>query len=420
MHTTLRRGIAAAVLAGALALTSCGPATRVAAPADTAGFAYGAEDAAVQAAIKDLPPVKLRYQSQSSPQGATSQAVKQYLEEVTRRSGGKITFETVWLSSGAPYAELPQALNDGRLDLAVDVPSTQPEVMDFQEAIGAVTSVADGTSMVAEMGTFGMLQDLTWNDDRLRTELADQGLHTLGPDVSPAGYFLSCTSPVESAEDLRGKLVRIGTKRQREVVEAVGAVPMSIPFSDTYEALQRGVLDCSLNTGTAVGVTRLNTAAPYYYFWKDHGSADLSGSSVLYGSTVEELPLPYRQILFDAIPRYYDGQMHAIANTFVGAVKDARLKKGQVDYLPADVESTWADQNQKALDQLVQDGRLRADDQERARAAYDQWKSAAEAAGVKDGGPVTEMDKWYTQPMDFSTYSREVFEKAALPHRPSE
>lgn len=420
MKNPLRRGLAAAVLAGALALTSCAPAAHVATDAPVAGFEYGADDAAVQAAIKDLPPIKLRFQTQSSPQGATSQPVTQYLEEVTRRSGGKITFETVWLTSGAPYTELADALNDGRLDIAVHVPSNQPEVMAVQESTGAATLVADGTSLVSEVATFGMLQELTWGDEDLHRELEEQGLHTLGPDVSPAGYFLSCTSPVTSAGDLEGKLVRIGTKRQREVVESVGAVPMSIPFSDTYEALQRGVLDCSLNSGTAVGVTRLNTAAPYYYFWKDHGPADLSGSSVLYGSTVDELPLPYRQILFDAIPRYYDGQMHAIANTFVSAIKDARIRRGEVETLPADVEATWDEKNREALAGLIEEGHLDADIESRASASYEAWKSQAEQDGIEDKGPVTEMDQWYTQPEDFSAYAQQVFEKAALPHRPSE
>ena len=70
--------------------------------------------------LADLEPVTLSYQpggsSAESVTAANGLAFKEYVEE---RSGGKITLETTWGQAIAPYDELVDALNDGRVDIAV-------------------------------------------------------------------------------------------------------------------------------------------------------------------------------------------------------------------------------------------------------------------------------------------------------------
>lgn len=60
------------------------------------------------------------------------------------------------------------------------------------------------------------------------------------------GYIHTRNEPVKTLEDLKGKRIR-STGMSANVVEALGATPVSMAMPDTYQALQRGVVDGSIH-----------------------------------------------------------------------------------------------------------------------------------------------------------------------------
>src|SRR5690625_5723612 len=54
-------------------------------------------------------------------------------------------------------------------------------------------------------------------------------------------YDVFSREPIRSVEDFKGKKVRINGKSERPFVEALGAVPVSIPVEDIYEAFDKGM-----------------------------------------------------------------------------------------------------------------------------------------------------------------------------------
>ena len=63
-----------------------------------------------------------------------------------------------------------------------------------------------------------------------------------------------CNSQVSRIEDLRGKRIRVYLTTLGDFVEGVGAIPVSAPFHDVAEAMQKGVFDCVI-TGTMSAYT---------------------------------------------------------------------------------------------------------------------------------------------------------------------
>ena len=63
---------------------------------------------------------------------------------------------------------------------------------------------------------------------------------------STAIYHLLLTKPVESLADLRGLRVRVGGGPWARWATHFGAVPVSIPANDTFEALSQGTIDGSI------------------------------------------------------------------------------------------------------------------------------------------------------------------------------
>lgn len=75
-------------------------------------------------------------------------------------------------------------------------------------------------------------------------EFATQNQLYLGSGASSA-YALMCTGPIETAEDLRGKSLRVGGGNFGRWAEHFGATRVTLPGAEMYEALSQGVVDCS-------------------------------------------------------------------------------------------------------------------------------------------------------------------------------
>jgi TRAP-type C4-dicarboxylate transport system substrate-binding protein len=67
-------------------------------------------------------------------------------------------------------------------------------------------------------------------------------IHMLSMHTSPVNVVLSATKPVNKMEDLKGMTLR-GLGIIAEVVSALGGTPRSIPMPESYEAVQKKVID---------------------------------------------------------------------------------------------------------------------------------------------------------------------------------
>ena len=84
-------------------------------------------------------------------------------------------------------------------------------------------------------------------DARLQ-ERFNAKLMTLWP-FGPQMMF--CNGDINGADDLAGKKVRVFTPSMSRLVEGLGAVPVTLQFSEVYLALQRGVADCGVTAPSA-------------------------------------------------------------------------------------------------------------------------------------------------------------------------
>lgn len=84
-------------------------------------------------------------------------------------------------------------------------------------------------------------------DERLQTRF-NAKLMTLWP-FGPQMMF--CNGDIDSVDDLKGKKVRVFTPSMSRLVEGLGAIPVTLQFSEVYLALQRGVADCGVTAPSA-------------------------------------------------------------------------------------------------------------------------------------------------------------------------
>lgn len=77
------------------------------------------------------------------------------------------------------------------------------------------------------------------------------GVELLGFGTYPA-QVLFCNGEIKSLQDIRGKKVRVSGRSMSELIEALGATPVTMAFGEVVPALQNRTVDCAI-TGSLSG-----------------------------------------------------------------------------------------------------------------------------------------------------------------------
>jgi TRAP-type C4-dicarboxylate transport system substrate-binding protein len=116
-------------------------------------------------------------------------------------------------------------------------------------------------SLLEAIDIAGLATDQTLSKDSVRafTPVLDhffettQQLKFLG--IAPYGaQFFFCNSVVRNLADLKGQSIRTITRTQAELVEALGAKSVSLPFGEVYKALETKSISCAIG-GAYTGYT---------------------------------------------------------------------------------------------------------------------------------------------------------------------
>ncbi|WP_414594448.1 TRAP transporter substrate-binding protein [Ancylobacter sp. G4_0304] len=164
--------------------------------------------------------------------------------EITERSGGRITATIRPFDGGGlrgqemlqlmrlgvvPFGTVLLSLVSGdepELN-APDLPVLNPDMATLRRTVGAFR-------------------------EHLRQVLLQRyGIELLGIYVYPA-QVLYCKKPFTGLDDLAGRRIRTSSVSQSELMAALGAIPVIVPFAEMVEALKTNVADCAI-TGTLSG-----------------------------------------------------------------------------------------------------------------------------------------------------------------------
>lgn len=114
---------------------------------------------------------------------------------------------------------------------------------------------------------------------------------------------LFTSNPIETAGDFRGRKIRVFAPAQARLIENLGAEPVSMPISEVYSALQRGVID-----GMITGPDQINPMAAWEVtpHITDIGIAPLGAYIVISQKAWDDLPEDIQQVLLDMRDEFTD------------------------------------------------------------------------------------------------------------------
>ncbi|WP_404287673.1 TRAP transporter substrate-binding protein DctP [Glutamicibacter arilaitensis] len=413
----------------ALGLTSCAGGLNSsggnAGSAGGAGIDPGATKEQYIAAFEDIEPITLDFQySSTNPKSFSAQRDLKWAESVEEWSGGKVTIESHAAGAIAKPTEVPGALQDGRLDVAHYYTTYEPQEMAAFVDMSTSLVQLPSSPVVGEFVSHAVMMEVGFNTPEVMTNYEDRGMHVLHPANPNGNTSVICREDQQAPADWAGSQIRGNAAAHEIQAKALGGVLTSVELAETYEALERGVLNCSLqSTATAVSVGWLEVA-PFISIPKDASFAPGAGALVA-GSSWDGLPLLVQQLMFDRMEGYVAGEdFNAIASLKI-ATETAEKQGGKLDYLDSESEAAIAESNKELLAQVENSKNLDGKAVNAAVASsIEKWTGIAKELGYVEKGGVTDFTQWYEGSVDpedleyFEPFAERVYEEIILPQRP--
>ncbi|MCF2572891.1 TRAP transporter substrate-binding protein DctP [Brevibacterium sp. UCMA 11754] len=381
------------------------------------GFAYDASQDEIDEALADLDPVTLKFQpsamSEKSILAPNGLDVKKAIEE---RSGGKITVDIVWGQAIASYADVDDALADGRVDLAFTLPSYTPAEYPAFDALGTAMSTLPSSPVASDLAANAAGVQAAWETPEVLAEFEDKKLVPLIPMLAAGGYSTMCSKPMTSLDDWKGKQLRVGSAAAGKQVTDLGATPVSLSFPETYEALQRGTVDCDLGQLAPNVEAGTFEVAPNIGVASDAGIARSAGA-ITAGKKYSELPVAYQQIVFDSMSTTFSTMMEVVIGAKAKAVEQAKANDGSVEPFDDGVQKQMAKYAKTLSDKTAKKAGV-PDAPSTLKTAGADWQKSVTELGYDDKGDFADLDEWYPEDANYDELGTQLFEKAMAEHRP--
>ena len=159
-------------------------------------------------------------------------------------SNGQVRAQLLGLSeSGLKGPEIIRLMRFGAVDIGMGV-------FAFVAGDDASFEGIDLPGMAADIDTARRIAD-AYKPVLAQRMAQRHGIKLLATVPYTAQVFF-CRAPVQSLADLKGRKIRTRGRNMAELVKAIGAAPVTLPFAEVVTAMQTGVIDCAI-TGIGSG-----------------------------------------------------------------------------------------------------------------------------------------------------------------------
>jgi len=221
---------------------------------------------------------------------------EEYYDAVEEASDGRIQFNRTSFEAVCGMAEVADCVRDGRADIGLTVTDYTPHLLPTLSVM-SISFLNNDIQASVEA-----LYDVHMNYEPAREQLEKSNLEYIG--AWPVGVLLiGAKEPIDEYEDLRGLSARAAGPVTQRTLEAAEVNVNAITAAETYESLQRGVIDsvaASLDFGVNYAVTE---QLPY---WADPGVGQYTAYGMWWNKDSYESLSPDLQEIVDEVTREFN------------------------------------------------------------------------------------------------------------------
>jgi TRAP-type C4-dicarboxylate transport system substrate-binding protein len=188
-------------------------------------------------------PIELKFSSWvSAVHGHHTGVMVPWAKMIEEKSGGRLKVTIFPGSTLGKPADHFDMVKDGIADLGFIAPGYTPGRFPLISGVEL--------PLLCKSSKGGSLAVWSLFDKYFKAEFA--GVKVLWIWVVPPGHFHFAKKPVQVLEDLAGLKIRAGTPMLGNMVKALGGTPVNLAAPETYNALERGVVDGTIFPWEAV------------------------------------------------------------------------------------------------------------------------------------------------------------------------
>ncbi len=163
---------------------------------------------------------------------------EEFGSELESQTDGRITYELYDSNIlGAAGSQYDMAVT-GEVSIALSVYGYTPgrfPLVSILELPFLAESAEHGSSIMMQL-----------YEEFQEVQAEHEEIHPLSLFTAEPAQILSKNHRIETPEDLQGLRVRSPSPLANSILEALGAIPVSMPMGEVYEALERGAIDAAM------------------------------------------------------------------------------------------------------------------------------------------------------------------------------
>lgn len=337
--------------------------------------------------LEDMEPITLTYAShQSGASASVGPPFEAFAERVFDESDGKITIEPYFDSTLLPGPEILAGVGDGVADIGDIFAGYYPEALPVSNWLLAMGSLATGPVPEALVGGSAALNEFSATEPSFSDQWTERNVKPLWVGMSSADYSLLCVNPIESAADAEGLRVRVGSPVWQAELEALGMVPVTLPLSEVYEGLQRGVIDCV--NSSAISMVNAGYWDVAKHFYPLSMSATNGLANVINLDVWNSLPPAAQTILTEASAQWWLDYQLAIMDVLDRFGTEGPSEHGIIAHDPRPLDKVILAHQKQVIENIVDTAPPGVEDPQafvdNYIAALEKWNArAAEALGIE-------------------------------------
>jgi len=175
--------------------------------------------------------IKLRLSDQFPPSHKHYQLMDQFCQEIQKRTNGRVEVVHYPANALVPITKTYEAVVTGTVDIGTTLLAYSPGRFPLSEFLSLPLGFSSGyqaTKLVNEY--YKKFKPAEFNETQVLF------FHASGPGV------FQVKKDINSLDEIKGLRIKANAENA-DIVKKLGGAPVTLPITETYEALQRGIID---------------------------------------------------------------------------------------------------------------------------------------------------------------------------------
>jgi TRAP-type transport system periplasmic protein len=318
-------------------------------------------------AAETFKPVTLKFAHMVTENSYVGKHHQWWANEVEKRSGGKIKIQIFWMESLVKGKDMLQGVKSGIADLGYFGVTYFPSNFPLFIVVDNIFNVHQ--DYVAAI--LALLETLEKQPD-LKAEVEREKMVLVGPYISGSAP-IGTKKCFDSIKDLKGKNVRITGGVRTAFYSNLGANPISMPYTDIYEALDRGTI-AAFDMGLMISHGFKHYEVVKCCYISNTGSG-IGGGIFLNAEVFKNFPKEIQEMLLDLSKEFGVRYAQDLMETEKGIMSEWQTKHGvTIRYPSPEDQKIILEAAEKANEEMLK--KQEAAGHKAVRKVWDYYRSA--------------------------------------------